>query len=379
MAIMALDHTRDFFTNYAGNPLDPKQTTLALYLTRWVTHLCAPVFVFLAGTSIFLQQQKKDMRELTALLLTRGLWLIAAELTLVHLIFNFHWQWNVQLLEVIWAIGASMTLMALFVHLGVRANLLFGAVLIAGHNAFDRLMPKDIAPLDWLWQLLHVPGLLTGPPKAPPIVVVAYPLLPWIGVMAIGYAFGSVVLKARKERIFFQVRAGLTMIGVFVLLRWSNLYGDPFPWAAQAEWWRTLLSFLNVQKYPPSLLFVLATLGLASLIMAGIELADERGLVKQVRRVLEVYGRVPFFYFLLHLAVIHLLAVLLAIGAGSDWRWWFREFPKGGVLAGRPPGFGVGLVPIWCIWIFVVACCYPACKWYGRMRAQGRNRLLSYL
>jgi uncharacterized membrane protein len=379
MVIMALDHTREFFTNDSGNPLDPQQTSLMLYLTRWVTHLCAPVFVFLAGTSIFLQQQTKSMRELTALLLTRGVWLIAAELTLVHLVFNFNWKWNVQILEVIWVIGASMTIMALLVRLGVRANLLIGAALIVGHNAFDGIMPQDVAPLSWFWSLLHVPGLMTGPPTAPPIILVAYPLLPWVGVMALGYAFGFVVLKAKRKRISFELRAGAVTLGVFVLLRWSNLYGDPFAWAAQAEWWRTLLSFLNVQKYPPSLLFLLAMLGLASLIMACVELAEERGLINRVRRVLEVYGRVPFFYFLLHLALIHFLAVLLAVITGSNWRWWFGEFPNAGVLAGRPPGFGVGLLPIWCIWIFVVACCYPACKWYSHIRTHTRNRLLSYL
>src|SRR4051794_38497681 len=355
MVIMALDHTRDFFTSYAGNPLDPKLTSFALYMTRWVTHVCAPVFVFLAGTSIFLQQQTKSMRELRVLLLTRGLWLIAAEMTLVHLVFNFHWQWNVQLLEVIWAIGASMAIMALLIPPGVRGNLVFGVALIVVHNAFDRVMPQDVTPLDWLWHLLHVPGVISGTPIVPPIVIVAYPLLPWVGVMAIGYAFGSVVLKMREKRISFELRAGLAMLGAFVLLRWSNLYGNPSPWTAQAVPWRTLLSFLNVQKYPPSLLYLLAMLGLASLIMAGIEFAEKRGLVDWVRRVLEVYGRVPFFYFLLHIALIHFLAVLLVVSTGTDWRWWFREFPNGGVVTGRPPGFGVGLVPIWCIWIFVVA------------------------
>ncbi len=376
MVIMALDHTREYFTSYTGNPLDPQQTAFALYMTRWVTHLCAPVFVFLAGTSIFLQQQTKSRRELSGHLLKRGLWLIATELTLVHLVFSFNWRWNVQMLEVIWAIGASM---ALLVHLGVRANLLLGLVLIAGHNAFDRIAPQDVAPLGWLWSLLHVPGLLTGPPAAPPIVVVAYPLLPWVGVMAIGYAFGLVVLKARETRTAVELRAGLGMLGVFLLLRWSNLYGDPFSWKEQTEWWRTLLSFLNVQKYPPSLLFLLVMLGLALLIAASIELAEDRGLLAPVRRVLEVYGRVPFFYFLLHIALIHLLAVGLAASTGDDWRWWFREFPNGGVLTGRPPGFGVGLAPIWGIWIFVVSACYPACKWCGRIRAEKRVRLLSYL
>lgn len=379
MVIMALDHTRDFFTSYTGNPLDPKLTTFAIFMTRWVTHICAPVFVFLAGTSIFLQQQRKDIRDLTAQLFTRGLWLIAAELTLVHLVMNFHWQWNVQLLEVIWAIGASMVIMALLVHMGVRGNLLFGATLVVLHNAFDRVTPKALGPVGWVWQLLHVPGLVTGPPVAPPVVLVAYPLLPWVGVMAMGYAFGPIALRARQSRVSFQVRAGLAMLSLFAILRWSNLYGDPFSWTTQATWWRTLLSFLNVQKYPPSLLFLLATLGLASLIMAGFEFIEDRSLFRQARSVLEVYGRVPFFYFLLHFALLHALAILFAILTGHDWRWWLAEFPKGGVITGRPPGFGVGLVGVWCIWIFVVACCYPACKWYSRIRTRSRSRLLSYL
>jgi uncharacterized membrane protein len=240
-------------------------------------------------------------------------------------------------------------------------------------------MPEDVGALGWLWRLLHVPGILTGPPEAPPIVILAYPLLPWTGVMAIGYTFGAIVLKARPQRISFALRAGLAMLAVFVLLRWTNFYGDPFPWTAQAEPWRTLLSFLNVQKYPPSLLYLLVTLGLASLILAGIEIAEERERLAPVRRLLEAYGRVPFFYFVLHIALIHLLAVFFAIVAASDWQWWFRTFPAGGVLTGRPPGFGIGLAPIWLITIFVVACCYPVCKWYGRIRATSRNRLLAYL
>ena len=208
MVLMPLDHTREFFTNFAGNPLDPQHTTFMLYLTRWMTHLCAPVFVFLAGTSIYLQQQRKTKRQLTKLLLTRGLWLIIVELTLVHLVFNFHWQWNVQLLEVIWVIGASMMIMAALIHLSVRWNLIIGALLILGHNALDGVMPASFGPLGWLWRLLHVPGSITGPPMHPPIVIVAYPLLPWVGVMALGYAFGSVLLKDRDQRLRFEFRAG---------------------------------------------------------------------------------------------------------------------------------------------------------------------------
>jgi uncharacterized membrane protein len=344
-----------------------------------MTHLCAPVFVFVAGTSIFLQQQRKTKRQLTKLLLTRGLWLIIIELTLVQLVFNFHWQWNVQLLEVIWASGASMMLMAGLIHLSVRSTGIIGALLIFGHNALDGVMPASFGRLGWLWCLLHVPGSITGPPTRPPIVIVAYPLLPWVGVMALGYAFGSVLLRAREQRLQFEVRAGALMLAVFVLLRWSNFYGDPEPWTAQANWWRTLASFFNVQKYPPSLLFLLATLGIAALVMLAIESTEQRAAFRRMRSALEVYGRVPFFYFLLHIALVHLLALIVSAASGGDWRWWLAEIPNGGVLTGYPPGYGYGLGVIWCIWIFVVALCYPACKWYAGVKTRSRNPLLSYL
>jgi uncharacterized membrane protein len=379
MVLMALDHTREFFTNWAGNPLDPQHTSPMLYLTRWATHLCAPVFVFLAGTSIFLQRRRKTERQLTGLLLTRGLWLMVVELTLVQLVFNFNWRWNVQLLEVIWAIGASMMVMAALIHLSVRWNLLVGALLILGHNAFDGVTVASLGPLGWLWHLLHVPGLATGSPTSPPIIVVAYPLLPWVGVMALGYAFGSILLRERERRLRLELRAGAVMLAAFALLRWSNLYGDPVAWSAQSGWGRTLLSFFNVQKYPPSLLFLLATLGVSALVMAAIEYAGGGGTFERTRGVLKVYGRVPLFYFLLHIALIHLLALTASVAGGGDWRWWLTEFPNGGVLAGHPPGYGYGLSVVWCVWVFVVALCYPACKWYAGMKMRSRNPLLSYL
>lgn len=207
----------------------------------------------------------------------------------------------------------------------------------------------------------------------------AYPLLPWAGVMAVGYAFGRVILRAPEERMRLQRRAGAAMLAAFVALRWTNVYGDPFPWTSQETWWRTLLSFLNVQKYPPSLLFLLATLGAALLIMSAFERLDARGLFHKACRVLETYGRVPFFYFVLHLAVIHLLVLLVSAATGGDWRWWVTEFPNGGVLTGRPPGWGYGLPTIWSVWIVVVGLCYPMCSWYAGVKSRSRNPLLSYL
>jgi uncharacterized membrane protein len=379
MVLMPLDHTREFFTSYSGNPLDPQHTTFLLYVTRWITHLCAPVFVFLAGTSIFLQQQRKIRSHLTQHLLARGLWLIIVELTLVHLVFNFHWSWNIQILEVIWAIGASMMIMAVLIHLRMRWVLWIGACLVAGHNLLDGLSVTKFGRLGWLWQLLHVPGLISGTSMTPPIILVAYPLLPWVGVMALGYAFGTVLIQQREKRRQWNLRAGLTLVAAFGLLRLSNLYGDPVRWSSQATWWRTGLSFMNVQKYPPSLLFLLVTLGIAALLAAAIESAEQRDAWGRLRNVLQVYGRVPFFYFLLHIALIHLLALVVSAAGGGNWRWWLMEFPQGGVLTGHPPGYGYGLAIVWCIWIFVVVISYPACKWYAGVKKRSRNPLLSYL
>ncbi|HEV2764197.1 MAG TPA: heparan-alpha-glucosaminide N-acetyltransferase domain-containing protein, partial [Pyrinomonadaceae bacterium] len=282
-------------------------------------------------------------------------------------------------LEVIWAIGASMMVMAALIHLSARLNFLIGALLILGHNAFDGVTVAGLGPLGWLWHLLHVPGLVTGPPTSPPVVVVAYPLLPWVGVMALGYAFGSVMLKERGRRLRLEVHAGAVMLVAFAVLRWSNLYGDPAGWSAQSSWWRTLLSFFNVQKYPPSLLFLLATLGVSALVMAAIEYAEWRAAFGRTRGVLKVYGRVPLFYFLLHIALIHLLTLAASAASGGDWRWWLAEFPDGGVLTGRPPGYGYGLGVVWCVWVFVVALCYPACQWYAGVKARSRSPLLTYL
>jgi uncharacterized membrane protein len=379
MVLMPLDHTREFFTSYSGNPLDPQHTTFLLYLTRWVTHLCAPVFVFLAGTSIFLQQRRKIRSHLSRHLLARGLWLIIVELTLVHLVFNFHWQWNIQILEVIWAIGASMMVMALLIHLRMRWVVLIAACLVGGHNLLDGVTPASFGRVGWLWQLLHVPGLVIGQSMIPPIILVAYPLLPWVGAMALGYAFGSVLVRPKEKGRQWNLRAGLALLVAFGLLRWTNVYGDPVRWSSQPTWWRTGLSFMNVQKYPPSLLFLLVTLGIAALIAAGIESAEQRDALGWLRSVLQVYGRVPFFYFLLHIALIHLLALVVSAARGENWRWWVTELPNGGVLTGHPPGYGYGLAIVWCIWISVVVLCYPACNWYAGVKKRSRNPLLSYL
>jgi uncharacterized membrane protein len=378
MVLMALDHTREYFSSSGINPLDPARTTLALYLTRWITHLCAPTFVLLAGTAIYLQSQRKSKPQLTRFLLSRGIWLCLVEVTLVHVAFTFQWQWNVQVLEVIWVIGLSMVLMSGLIHLRAAWVTTIGAIMVLGHNALDGLQPSFFGSWAWLWHILHVPGFITSP-TTPPIVLVAYPLIPWVGVMALGYGFGAIVAKGRDAQYQWLLRVCIALLCGFILLRWSNLYGDPQPWTHQAGWLRTAFSFFNVQKYPPSLLFLMATLGFSGLVMAGIIAAERRSVLPRVRSVLDIYGRVPFFYFILHIAVVHSLTLLATYLAGGNWRWWITEMPHGSVLIGRPPGYGFNLAVVWCLWIVVVAICYPACKWYSGLKRRSRSPLLSYL
>jgi len=361
MVLMPLDHTREFFTSYSGNPLDPQHTTLLLYLTRWITHLCAPVFVFLAGTSIFLQQQRKIRSHLTQHLLARGLWLIIVELTLVHLVFNFHWQWNIQILEVIWAIGASMMVMAVLIHLRLRWVLLIGGCLVGGHNLLDGVTPASFGRFGWLWQLMHVPGLISGQSMNPPIILLAYPLLPWVGVMAVGYAFGKVLVQPKEKRRQWNLRAGLTLLVAFGLLRWTNLYGDPVRWSSQPTGWRTWLSFMNVQKYPPSLLFLLVTLGIAALIAAGIESAEQRGAWGWLRSVLQVYGRVPFFYYLLHIPLIHVTALIVNFfRTGAIHQEWYAYAP----FTSIPEESRWSLALLYLVFVIDAIILYVACRWY---------------
>jgi uncharacterized membrane protein len=378
MVLMALDHVRDYFGYGDISPVDVERASAALFLTRWVTHICAPTFVFLAGTSIFLQLQRKTKAEISRLLITRGAWLCILECTAVHMLWTFNFRWNTQLLEVIWVIGISMMLMAGIIQLPMRAVVLLGAVLVVGHNALDKLTVASFGGYGWLWQVLHVQGFVTDDPSKLPILV-AYPLIPWPGVMAVGYAFGAVLLKEAKIRDLWMLRTGLLSLLAFVVLRFSNLYGDLRSWAVQADPVRTIMSFFNVTKYPPSLLFLLVTLGLSMLLMAGIELAQAKGRLAAPMKAFSVFGRVPFFYFLLHILVAHSLALILAFAMGKNWQWFVTEPFQGGVWAGVPPGYGFSLPIVWGLWVLVVAICYPVCLWYGNLKLKSRNSLFSYL
>jgi uncharacterized membrane protein len=378
VVIMALDHTREFFSSFGGNPTDPATASGFMFFTRWITHLCAPTFVFLAGTSIYLQSLRKPRPQLARFLVSRGLWLMVLELVVVSSMLTFHPSPHFFLFQVIWVTGLSMVLMAALIYLPLWVVGLFGAVLVLGHNAFDSVSPAAMAPMaGMLWRLLHVPGPLISPSSGY-LWLNLYPLIPWPGIMALGFVFGRVLQQTSGKRERSILLLGIGAIALFAIVRFTNSYGDAFHRKPQSSELRTFLSFINVQKYPPSLLFALVTLGLALCLMALFDRWQARDKFKPARAILSVYGRVPFFYYLLHFTTIHLAALLTTAAMGLDWRWWF-QLPPGGVIAGHPPGFGFSLPIVYLVWLVIVAFCYFPCRWYASMKQHSRSPWLSYL
>jgi uncharacterized membrane protein len=373
---MALDHVRDFLSNARFNPLDLSRASAALFLTRWVTHFCAPVFVFLAGTGAFLHATRgKTRRQLAWFLLSRGLWLVALEFTLIHLGWFFNFEYRLLLGQVIWAIGCAMVALAGLVFLPAWAVTALGVALIAGHNLFDGVRADSLGSARWLWVVLCSGSFFGGPLQPWPGVYffVAYPLLPWLGVLAAGYGFGRLWLLDRgpRRRRLLGLGAGLTLL--FLALRAVNRYGDPFPWSSQPGGLLTLLSFLNCWKYPPSLSFVLMTLGPAILLLG---LCDRP--LGRVGGVLVTFGRVPLFYYLLHLPLIHLVALGLACLRYEDVSFMFHNVAFAGP-AQLPAGYGYGLPVVYGAWLGVVLGLYPVCRWFAEVKRRRGAGWLSYL
>jgi uncharacterized membrane protein len=370
MVLMALDHTRDYFSTTLFDPTDLAQTNTPLFLTRWVTHFCAPVFVFLAGTGAFLYGARGKTRpELAWFLLSRGLWLVFLEFTLVQLGWSFQLFPGTYLAQVIAAIGASMVVLAGLVFLPTWAVAGIGVLLIAGHNALGGLLPDTVARSPWLVGLLFLGPV--PPPPAPTFVFIAYPLLPWLGVMAAGYGLGPVWLLDRGRRRRWLVGLGSALLLLFVVLRAANGYGDPRPWSHQATEWFTVLSFVNCTKYPPSLLFVLMTLGPALLALAWFDRPPGRW-----GRWFIIFGRVPLFYYLLHVPVIHGLALLFAWLQYREVGFLLHH-PAGSIPDHAPPGYG--LPGVYFVWYLAVWLLYPACRWFADVKARRRYEWLSYL
>jgi uncharacterized membrane protein len=369
MVLMALDHTRDFFAAGGFNPRDVNEP--ALFLTRWVTHFCAPVFVFLAGTSAFLYGERgRTVREVSRFLFTRGLWLVLLEVTIVRFAWTFSVFPDFVPLQVIWVIGISMIVLSGLIHLPPWSVGAVGIGMIMCHNLLDGIQAEQFGRIGWLWNVLHQPAILH--PASNIAVLALYSLIPWIGVMATGFALGPVMLLKAAHRRRWLIGLGAIVTLGFVLLRAANVYGDPAPWTLHDTISATVLSFLNTEKYPPSALYLAMTLGPALLALAGFESA--RG---KLARLLIIFGRVPLFYYIAHLLLLHTLAVVFAAAVLGDVAWLFGGLPIG--AEAKPEGYGLDLPSVYLLWVLVVAALYLPCHWFAEVKRRRNTVWLSYL
>ena len=364
MVIMVLDHVRAYLTEARFDPTDLTRTDAALFATRWITHFCAPTFVFLAGASAWIAGTRRTRGELARFLLTRGLWLILLELTVI----TFGWYFTTRLAmglvaQVIWVIGASMIILAGLIHLPRAAIAAFGLALVLGHNLLDGVTPAQLGAFAPLWHVLHVPGQLQVLP-----VFLLYPLIPWCGVMALGYAAGPAVFSEDAGAARRLAWAGGLMLLAFVLLRALDVYGDPSHRLHEGTPALLAMSFLNVTKYPPSLLFLLMTLGPALLALAFLRRAKG-----PVAGVFVTFGRVPFLFYVTHLYLAHALAVAAGVAQGFSAAEIRTAFPL------LPQGYGFGLPVVYLAWLGLVALLYPLCQRYAALKARSRAWWLSYL
>jgi uncharacterized membrane protein len=367
MVLMVLDHARDFYFGFRPEPTNLEQTSVILFVTRWVTHFCAPVFVFLAGTSAYLYGRRHGKDRITNYLLTRGAWLVVLELTIVRLGWIPELGYHFSVLQVIWAIGWSMIVLALLSRLPLSVVLAVAAAIVAGHNLLDRFDADDHGAWQSLWLLMHKRGVLHPTPDR--FVFVMYPLLAWFGVIALGYAFGSIFDRPVEERRRLMLRIGLAATAGFFVLRALDVYGDPSPWSAQPRGAVfTVLSFFNCTKYPPSLLFLLMTLGPAILCLRALENVDASSWVAP----LAVFGRVPLLFYVTHLYLLHYTAAPIS-------------FMKFGPSAFTPPPTGHGasaefpLYAAYLAWLTALLLLYPLCRWFSRLKARRQDWWLSYL
>jgi uncharacterized membrane protein len=364
MVVMALDHTRDFFAAGGPNPRDVADP--ALFLTRWVTHFCAPTFIFLAGISAFLYGRRlRHATELSRYLATRGLWLILIEFTVVRFAWTFSIHFDHFVAQVIFAIGASMIALAGLVQLPRWAIATFALVMAASHNLFDGVKAVQFGAAAPLWDVLHQPAHLQLAPGVD--LVVLYPLIPWIGVMAAGYALGPVFTRESEARIRTLFALGAALTAGFILLRATNLYGDPAPWSGQNGLVATVLSFLNCEKYPPSLLYLMMTLGPALMLLAAFEKAQGA-----VAGFITTFGRVPLFYYVAHLYLLHALALLYAWELTGDVTTLIGAPHK-------PAGYGLSLAGVYAVWLFVIVTLYPLCRWFAGVKRRRTEWWWSYL
>ena len=371
MVIMALDHIRDYFhaPAFLFDPTDPNVTTLPIFFTRWITHFCAPTFCFLAGTSAFLISAKRSRPQLTSFLFKRGLWLVFIELTIVNFAWFFDVHFRTPSLLVIWSLGISMIVLSLLIHLPKKIILLISLLLIFGHNVLDAVHFENSV----LWSVLHEIMILNFSPEYK--MYIYYPVIPWIGVMSLGYCFGTFYTKSygvdKRKKLLNLI--GVSAITLFVIIRGINIYGDPQPWTFYDTALKTMMSFLNPSKYPPSLSYLLMTLGPALTFLANSEKWKNK-----VVHFFSTFGRVPFFYYILHIYLVHALALVVAQLTGFGWqnmilKDWVTAVP---VLR----GYGFGLWIVYLVWVLVIASLYPLCKKFDVYKLNNKDKWwLNYL
>ncbi len=367
MIIMALDHTRDFMhvSSLTQSPTDLATTSPALFFTRWITHFCAPVFVFLAGSSAFLSfKRQQDVKKTRRFLLSRGLWLIFIEFTVVNFALWFDFRFRNMIFEVIGAIGVGFVVLSFLLKLPAKTIGIAGLLIIALHDLFAFIPFTKGSALNIVLSPLFT--LIPFQVNTRTVLLVAYPVIPWLGIMLAGFACGGLFELSESKRKNIFLKSGIVLLILFILIRYSNFYGDPVKWSVQKNAVYGILSFLNITKYPPSLLFTLLTLGGMFLVLAISENIKGR-----FGRMVSIYGKVPFFYFLIHLYLLHLILMAVLFLQGFQW----KDLLFGNFRFGRPEApSGVRLWLIYLIWAAVVTLLYPLCKWYGRYKSAHRGK-----
>ncbi|SHM79905.1 DUF1624 domain-containing protein [Mucilaginibacter sp. OK098] len=372
MLIMTLDHCRDFF-HFQGSQYSPTNmatTTVLLFFTRWITHFCAPVFVFLSGVSAYLAGLKRSKSELSIFLIKRGLWLMLMDIIVINFMFSFNPLYNTVILEVLWAIGCSMIILGLLVRAPLVVIGVIGSIIFFGHNVLDYMQLPQSGPGHVLLTVFFTATGTVLPINSNHLILDGYAIIPWTGVMLMGYVFGSFYQSGfdAKRRKKILLVAGVLLTLLFIFLRVVNIYGDPAPWSAQRNTAHTLLSFLNTSKYPPSLLFLGMTLGPALILLSLIERVQNK-----LSAICLVYGNVPFFYFVLHLYFLRAINIALIFASGLNLKTSSSPFVF------QAPAFGFPLWVVYLIWLFVLIVLYFPCKWYANYKRSHQQWWLAYL
>ena len=374
MVIMALDHVRDYFHygSFFADPTNLETTTPFLFFTRFITHYCAPVFIFLAGTSAFLYGSKKTKAQLFKFLLTRGLWLIFLSVILNNFLWQFDVTYSFIVLQVIWAIGLCMVLLSFAIYLPLKVLLVIGIILMAGHNLLDGIVVKGTSFSSIIWYILHQRQFIQIGSK---MFAFAYPIIPWFGLIITGYCFGKLYAKDfnAELRKKYLITIGVAAIGLFFVIRGINVYGDLTPWSVQDTTTKTILSFFKVTKYPPSLVYLLITIGPSLLFLYAIETVKNK-----ITDFFLVFGRVPLFYYFLHILVIHILAILGIVIFGGNWKNMILSADV--FMNAKLINYGYSLLVVYIVWLGVIALLYYPSKKYMTYKANNKDKWwLSYL